>query len=88
MIFIHRDKFYKVREKFNVNVTQCLRYLIFLGDWKFGQFVQFENADIGKWNKGDVWVFDSNEQHWGSNASHDNFYTCQVNTFKMVDNQI
>jgi hypothetical protein len=77
---VHADTFYKLRTKYNVDVSKCLRYLIFLEDWTLGHMVEFEECIITKWHKGDVWRFDSNSRHCAANASHVNFYTCQVNT--------
>lgn len=78
----HKDTFYTLREKFNVDISRCMRYLIFLEDWKFGQLAVFENKIITDWKKGDVWVFDSTEMHYAVNASNSLFHTCQVSTFK------
>jgi len=80
VIPIHTDKFYKLREKTNADISQCLRYLIFLEDWTFGHIAEFQECCITKWNKGDVWVFDYKSPHWAANASSTNFITCQVNT--------
>lgn len=79
---LHSDTFHKLRSKYGVDVSQCLRYLIFLEDWTLGHFVEFEEVHITKWQKGDVWRFDHNSPHCAANASHRNFYTCQVNTVK------
>lgn len=78
----HNDTFYTLRLEHNVSVEQCFRYLVFLEDWKFGQFVGFENKNITNWKAGDVWKFDSVETHFAVNASNDLFHTCQVSTFK------
>jgi hypothetical protein len=80
----HSDNFYKLRLKYNVDVSQCVRYLIFLEDWKLGHFVEFQECIITKWKSGDVWRFDVNSMHCAANASNSNFYSCQVNT--IIDN--
>jgi hypothetical protein len=79
---IHTDAFYKLRQQNNVDVGDCLRYLIFLQDWQLGHFVEFEELIITKWTAGDVWVFDHTSQHCAANASNSDFITCQVNTIK------
>jgi hypothetical protein len=79
---LHSDTFHKIRSKYNIDISQCLRYLIFLEDWTLGHFVEFEELYITKWKKGDVWKFDYNSPHCAANSSHKNFYTCQVNTIK------
>jgi hypothetical protein len=76
---VHTDAFYKLRLEHEVDIDQCVRYLIFLQDWVFGHVVEFEEVSITKWRGGDVWVFDHRSKHFASNASNTNFVTCQVN---------
>jgi len=76
---IHQDKFYKLRTKYNADINQCLRFLVFLEDWTLGHYVEFKDCLITKWHKGDVWVFNHESEHCAANASHKNFYTCQIN---------
>ena len=78
----HRDTFYTLRTKNNVDVDKCYRYLIFLEDYVFGQYVGFETKSITDWKNGDVWMFDSTEMHFAVNASNSSLHTCQVSTFK------
>jgi hypothetical protein len=78
----HNDTFYTLRQQHNVTIDQCFRYLIFLEDWTFGQFVGFTSKNITNWKAGDVWKFDSTEMHFAVNASNELFHTCQVSTFK------
>ena len=77
----HKDTFYTLRQEHNVELDDCYRYLIFLEDWVFGQYVGFEDTSITKWGAGDVWRFTGHEMHYGVNASALNFHTCQVSTF-------
>ena len=65
-----------------MDIDDCLRYLIFLEDWKIGHLVEFEQQPITKWEKGDVWTFTHEDIHCAGNASNFNFNTCQVNTRK------
>lgn len=76
---IHQDKFYKLRTKHEADINQCLRFLVFLEDWQLGHYVEFDTRLITKWNKGDVWIFNHESPHCAANASHNNFYTCQIN---------
>jgi len=78
----HSDTFYTLREQHSVNIDRCFRYLIFLEDWTFGHYVGFEKINITNWKAGDVWIFDSEETHYGVNASNVPFYSCQVSSFK------
>ena len=77
----HKDTFYTLRQEHNVELDDCYRYLIFLEDWVFGQYVGFEDTNITKWVAGDVWRFTGHEMHYGVNASALNFHTCQVSSF-------
>ena len=77
----HRDTFYTLRQEHAVSIEQCFRYLIFLEDWVFGHYVGFENLNITNWKAGDTWMFDSEENHYGVNASTVPFVTCQVSSY-------
>ena len=77
----HRDTFYTLRQEHAVGIEQCFRYLIFLEDWVFGHYVGFENLNITNWKAGDTWMFDSEENHYGVNASNVPFVTCQVSSY-------
>ncbi len=78
----HKDTFYTLRQDHQIEIDRCFRYLIFLEDWIFGQYVGFENRNIVKWKKGDIWIFDFKEMHYAVNASNLFFHTCQVSSFK------
>ncbi len=78
----HTDNFYNLRQKENTQIENCIRYLVFLEDWKFGQCVDFQDLTIRNWKRGDTWYFDSTEKHMAVNASNFDFQTCQVNTIK------
>lgn len=78
----HRDTFYMLRKEYDIEIERCFRYLIFLEDWQFGQYVGFNDMHISKWKKGDYWRFDSSEIHFAVNASNTPLHTCQVSTFK------
>ena len=78
----HKDTFYTLRVEHNVAVEDCFRYLIFLEDWEFGQYVAFQGVDINGWKSGDVWRFDSEDLHYAANASNIPFHSCQVSTFR------
>ena len=82
MIPVHRDYFYVLKTKKNVDVSKCIRYLVLLEDWQLGHMVQLGNKDLTGWKKGDVWYFDSTVPHCAANAGTANFYSCQVSTLK------
>jgi Aspartyl/Asparaginyl beta-hydroxylase len=82
VIPVHRDYFYMLKTKKNVDITDCIRYLIMLEDWKPGHMVQLDDLILTDWQAGDVWYFDSDVAHWAANCGTENFYSCQVSTVK------
>lgn len=78
----HLDTFYTLKQLKNVEVSQCVRYVIMLEDWVFGQYVEIDDLTLTRWKKGDVWYFDHNYYHWAVNGSNQKFHTCQVSTIK------
>jgi hypothetical protein len=78
---IHQDYFVNLRKGKDIPVEHCIRYMVMLEDWHFGQILEFKDLSIRQWKRGDTWMFDSSEFHWASNASNFNFYSCQVSTF-------
>jgi hypothetical protein len=80
LVPIHQDLFVGLRTRVSANIDQCVRYMVMLNDWHFGQSVEFDNIVIRKWRRGDVWQFDSREFHWAANASNHDFVTCQIST--------
>jgi len=79
---IHQDLFVVLRKNHNVDLENCVRYIVMLEDWQFGQTMEFKDQVIRKWQSGDCWAFDHTEPHWAVNASNCNFYTCQISSFK------
>jgi len=82
----HHDTFYQLlKQNHLASIDQCLRYLIFLEDWEFGQIVDFESIVIKQWRKGDTWAFNHTEKHWACNSSNKKFHTCQVNSINIKE---
>ena len=79
---VHQDKFYKLRTAHNVDISQCVRYLVFLQDWMLGHVAEFEDFVLPRWKRGDVWKFDHTAKHYAANASNENFITCQLNVIE------
>jgi hypothetical protein len=79
---VHQDKFFKLRSKHNVDISNCVRYLIFLQDWTLGHIAEFEDFALPRWKKGDIWKFDHTARHYAANASNENFITCQINVIE------
>ena len=81
----HMDHFYQLRDAHNVTIDKCVRYLVFLQNWEFGQVVDFHSTNIRKWQRGDTWKFNHVEQHWAGNASNIDLHTCQINTIESLN---
>ena len=82
LIPVHKDSFYALRSKKNVDAAVCIRYLIMLTDWSPGHMVQLDDLVLTDWKAGDVWYLDKDVLHWAVNCGTDNFYSCQVSTTK------
>lgn len=78
----HKDYFYMLKTKKNVEVEACVRYLVMLEEWAPGHFVQLDDLVLTGWKRGDVWRFDHTVLHWAANCGSTNFYSCQVSTLK------
>lgn len=75
----HVDHFYGLIHINKVPIDVCVRYLVFLQDWEFGQMADFQAMSIRNWRRGDTWKFNYLELHWAGNASNMDLHTCQVN---------
>lgn len=49
----HRDAYEKYKQKFNVDISNVLRILIYLEDWQPGQLNTIEDRVISNWKAGD-----------------------------------
>lgn len=81
----HRDVYYLLKQKnpdWKERQLIPIRYLIFLKDWKLGQFVQFEHQVITGWCAGDCWYFCHQTYHLGTNAGLDPIVTMQISGFQ------
>jgi hypothetical protein len=59
----HKDAYRKYKEKFNVDITEVVRILIYLEDWQPGQFNTVNTNVTGNWRAGD-WLA------WSGEAVH------------------
>jgi hypothetical protein len=59
----HRDTYSKYREKYQVDIIQVIRILIYLEDWQPGQINTIENSIMHNWKAGD-WI------SWSGDSLH------------------
>lgn len=78
---IHKDKFFKVYSKNPQEQRRMARANIFLEDWKFGHFLQYDDVIAEKWQAGDGYLWDSEIDHLSCNAGLVPKYTLQISGF-------
>ncbi len=78
-IHLHEDKFFKLKNEYpNAPVDRIVRANIFLEDWVWGQFMQFDDLAVTKWKKNEGYIFNCTVPHLSTNASFENKYTLQI----------
>lgn len=81
VIPIHRDMFFKVKQKYPERTDMIVRANIFLGDWATGQYLEFDNEPCTHWEKNEGYIFNSEVLHLSSNAGNQDKYTMQISGF-------
>ena len=79
---LHRDTFYQVKKRFPERANEnIVRANIFLEDWKWGHFLQFNDEVVTHWKKNTGYLWDSSVLHLAVNAGLENRFTLQVSGF-------
>ncbi len=81
MIPMHRDMFYKIGLAQPDRTDPKVRANIFLGDWKPGQYLEFNEEPCTHWKKNDGFIFDQDVIHLSVNAGGYDKYTLQISGF-------
>ena len=86
VIPLHRDTFFRIKEKFPNDTRLMVRANIYLEDYKVGQFIQYIDEQSNyqtstNWRQGDGFLWDSEPLHLSANAGMQNKYTLQVSGF-------
>jgi len=86
MIPLHRDTFFRIKEKFPNDTRLMVRANVYLEDYKVGQFIQYIDKQSNyqtstDWRQGDGFLWDSKPLHLSANAGMQNKYTLQVSGF-------
>ena len=78
---IHKDKFFKIYSNNPQEKRKMARANVFLEDWKFGHFLQYDDVIAPKWRAGDCYLWDSEVDHLSCNAGLVPKYTLQISGF-------
>ena len=81
IIPIHKDKFFKVYSKNPQEKRKMARANVFLEDWKFGHFLQYDDVIAPPWKAGDCYLWDGYLDHLSCNAGLVPKFTLQISGF-------
>ena len=87
IIPVHKDAFYQIKSKNNVEGKCIARANIYLEDWKPGQMLQIAEKDESawinsfQWNAGEGYIFEEENIHVSANAGLSNKYTLQISGY-------
>jgi len=86
VIPLHRDTFFRIKEKFPNDPRLLVRANVYLEDYKVGQFIQYIDEQSKyqtstNWRQGDGFLWDHEPLHLSANAGMQNKYTLQVSGF-------
>lgn len=76
----HVDSFFQLRKKYP-DRPNPVRALIFIEDWKLGQFLQCNDDIYTHWKCGDGLIVDREQYHLSANAGVEDKHTVQVSGF-------
>ena len=85
VIPLHRDTFFQISKRYPDRKDKKVRANIYLEDWKFGHFIQFDDKVSTYWKAGEGFLWDSKVLHLGANAGMQDKYTLQVSGFLLND---
>ncbi len=74
----HTDRFDRMREKFGVEIKDCLRIMIFLEDWQMGHYFEIDKNPFTNWKAGDMMAIPSKVVHLSMNGGWTQKYTWQI----------
>ena len=74
----HSDAYNVYIEKFNCNVEDVHKILVFLEDWKSGHYFEYEGEPFVGWKAGDYITWNGNGKHFAANIGIEDRYTLQI----------
>ena len=75
---IHSDDYKLYRNKFNLDIDDVFRILVFLEDWKSVHYFEFNGEPIVNWKKGDYLKWNGKVPHMAANIGVEPRYTLQI----------
>jgi len=78
---LHRDTFYKINQQFPDEPRMKVRANIFLEDWKWGHFLQYDDTVVSHWEKNTGYMWNSEVLHLAVNAGLQDRYSLQISGF-------
>ena len=75
---LHSDDYKLYRNKFNLDIDDVFRILVFLEDWKSGHYFEFNGEPIVNWKKGDYLKWNGKVPHMAANIGVEPRYTLQI----------
>ena len=85
VIPIHKDIFYQIKKRYDVEGQKIVRANIHLNDWDPGHMIQYQRKndwhDWTKWKTNQGLMFDDTSLHIGMNGGTTDKYTLQLSGF-------
>ena len=78
----HGDDYKLYREKFNCEIEDITRIIVFLEDWKSGHYFEVGGNPIIEWKSGDYISWIGNAEHFAANIGTEYRYTLQITGHK------
>ena len=85
-VTLHRDTFFKIKQKYPNDTRLKVRANIYLEDWKPGHLVHYQDHNkewqcSDHWSAGDGFLWDNSHLHLSGNCGLQNKYTLQISGF-------
>jgi len=81
IIPLHVDSYYQTKKEFPNSKKTLVRANIYLQDWQWGHFIQYENEVKSHWQQGEGVMSDDQVLHLSCNAGLTDKFTMQVSGF-------
>jgi len=79
---IHSDHYTVYKNKFNCDLKDIYRVLIFLEDWKSGHYFEIDGNPIVNYRAGTYAIWQGDAKHMAANMGVDDRYTLQLTGWK------
>ena len=78
IIPVHGDNYKFYREKFNCELNDISRIILFLEDWKSGHYFELDGEPTVTWKAGDYFIWNGDLEHMAANIGIKDRYTLQI----------